>query len=69
MDGQGGRGKAQTEEGSFQHVGKWIGHLGGIQGHCQSMQGCDKEAQGPFEFKSGKGWQEQQEELLHIRQQ
>lgn len=49
LDEQGDPGKTQTEGGSIQHVEKGPGHLGGIYEHCQSMQGCDEEGQGPFE--------------------
>lgn len=39
----------QEECGKRKHVEEGPGHLGGIYEHCQSMQGCDEEGQGPFE--------------------
>lgn len=43
MDEHVDHGKTQKEEESLENVGMESGHLGGIQEHCQGMQGCHKE--------------------------
>jgi len=69
MDEQGVSSRAQVEEKGPLNVERGTGHLGRVQECCQSMQGCNEEAQGPLGIESSKGCQKQQVGLLQIHQQ
>ena len=68
MDEQGASRKTQMEKKDLWNVERGMGHLGGIQECCQSMQGWKEVGYGPTGIKSGKGCQRQQEELLQVPQ-
>ena len=58
----------QAEEKGPWNVERGTGHLGRVQKHGQSMQGCDEEGQGSPGIEAGKGYQKQQEGLLQLHQ-
>jgi len=68
MDEQEDSSETEMEEKGLWSVITATGHLGGIQEHCQSMQGCKEKGQGPPGIESGKGCQKQQEGLLQLHQ-
>ena len=43
MDEQGAYGKCQMEKENLQNMEMGSGHMGGVEEHCQGMQGCNKE--------------------------
>ena len=65
---QGASSGDQVEEKGPWNVERGAGHLGRVQEHGQSVQGCDEEGQGPPATEAGKGCQKQ-EGLLQLHQQ
>jgi len=66
---QGASSGDQVEEKGSWNMERGAGHLGRVQERGQSVQGCDKEGQGPPGIEAGKGRQKQQEGLLQLPQQ
>jgi len=58
MDEQGAYGKCQMEKENLQNMEMGSGHMGGVEEHCQGMQGCNKE-----DLRQDR---EQQERLLYV---
>jgi len=58
MDEQGAYGKCQMEKENLQNMEMGSGHMGGVEEHCQDMQGCNKE-----DLRQDR---EQQERLLYV---